>query len=366
MRFDRSGAALKIPERQLAKHLGERLLPVYLVAGDEPLLLAEALAAIRERARRAGFEDRELHVVERSFDWSALEGGADNLSLFATRKVLELRLAAPRPGDAGGRALARLAERKDPDRLLLIAVGARLDAAAAKSAWVKAIETAGAVVEVWPVERAELPRWIRDRAAVHGLKLVGAAAEALAERVEGNLLAADQELRKLALTVPRGGSGAGAPGAPGEVGTVDEAAVLEAVASSARFDVFLLTDAVLAGEAVRAFRVLAGLHEEGVAPVLVSWALARELSLLAKLKFALAGGEKIETAFARNGVWPRRRSLVGRALKRYEWQRLKGLLTQAAEVDAIVKGGLGARPWDALSRLVAAMLDVPAARRGAA
>jgi DNA polymerase-3 subunit delta len=343
---------LKIAERQLGKHLREHLLPVYLVAGDEPLLLSEALGAIRERARRAGFEDRELHVVERSFDWPALEGGADNLSLFATRKLLELRLSAPRPGDAGARALARLAQRKDPDRLLLIAVGARLDAAAAKSAWVKAIETAGAVVEVWPVERTELPRWVRDRAAAHGLKLTGSAADTLAERVEGNLLAADQELRKLALTAARG--------------EIDEAAVLEAVASSARFDVFLLTDAVLAGDAGRAVRVLAGLREEGVAPVLVSWALARELSLLAKLKFALAGGEKIETAFARNGVWPRRRGVVGKALKRYEWQRLKGLLTQAAEVDAIVKGGLGARPWDALSRLVVAMLDAPAARRGAA
>lgn len=343
---------MKIAERQLGRHLRERLLPVYLVAGDEPLLVAEAVAAIRERARSAGFEDRELHVVERTFDWPALEGGADNLSLFATRKLIELRLAAPRPGDVGARTLARLAERKDPDTLLLVAVNARLDSASAKSAWVKAIEGAGAVVEVWPVDRTELPRWISARAGGHGLKLTGAAAEALAERVEGNLLAADQELRKLALGAPRG--------------EIDEAAVLDAVGSSARFDVFLLTDAVLAGDAARAFRVLAALREEGIAPVLVSWALARELSLLAKLKFALAGGEKIETAFARNGVWPRRRGLVGHALKRYEWQRLKELLTQAAEVDAIVKGGLGARPWDALSRLVAAMLDGSAGRRGAA
>ncbi|HEU4617632.1 MAG TPA: DNA polymerase III subunit delta [Gammaproteobacteria bacterium] len=336
---------MKIPPKQLKKHLREGLLPVYLVAGDEPLLVGEALDEIRESARRAGFEDRELHVVDRGFRWDELEGGADNLSLFATRKIIELRLASPRPGDAGARTLARLAEREDRDRLLLIGVGARLDAAAAKSAWVKALDEAGALVEVWPVDRAELPAFLRARAAAYGLALENAAADALAERVEGNLLAGDQELRKLALTASR---------------EVDEATVLDSVASSARFDVFLLTDAVLGGEPARAFRVLAALREEGVQPVLVSWALARELSLLAKLKFALAGGEKIETAFARNGVWPRRRTLVGRALKRYEWPRLKGLLTQAAETDAIVKGAPGERPWDAVSRLVAAMLDRPA------
>jgi DNA polymerase-3 subunit delta len=332
--------------------LREGLLPVYLVAGDEPLLVGEALAEIRASARRAGFEDRELHVVERGFRWEELEGAAENLSLFATRKIVELRLATPRPGDAGARSLTRLVESPGRDRLLLVAVGARLDPAAAKSAWLKAVDEAGAVVEVWPVERRELPGFLRERAAAYGFKLSGPAADALAERVEGNLLAADQELRKLSLT------------AAGR--EIDEAAVLDGVASSARFDVFLLTDAVLAGEPARAFRVLAGLRDEGIQPVLVSWALARELSLLAKLKFALAGGDRIETAFARNGVWPRRRTLVGRALKRYEWQRLKGLLTQAAEVDAIVKGGLGARPWDAVSRLVIAMLDGSGARPGAA
>jgi DNA polymerase-3 subunit delta len=340
---------LKIPAKQLQRHLREQLAPVYLVAGDEPLLLGEALAAIREAARRAGFEDRELHAVERGFRWDELEREADNLSLFATRKIVELRLASPRPGDAGARSLRGLVAHPDPDRLLLIGIASRLDAAASKSAWVKAIETAGALVEVWPVERTELPRWIRERAARHGLTLTGGAAEALAERAEGNLLAADQELMKLALTAADR--------------DIDEAAILDAVANSARFDVFLLTDAVLAGEAGRALRVLAGLRAEGVQPVLVSWALARELSLLAKLKFALAGGERIETAFARNGVWRRRQGLVGGAVKRYEWERLKGLLKQAAEVDAIVKGGVGARPWDVLSRLVVAMLGGPSTRR---
>lgn len=344
---------MKIPFRQLRRHLGEKLAPAYLVAGDEPLLLGEALADIREAAGHAGFEERELHVVERGFDWDDIEASADNLSLFSTRKVVELRLASPRPGDAGARSLRRMLARPDPDRLLLLGIGARLDAATAKSAWVKAFEEAGAIVEVWPVERQELPRWIAERAARYRLELTRAAAEVLAERIEGNLLAADQELRKLSLTEPNR--------------AVDEAAVLAAVANSARFDVFLLTDAVLAGDAPRALRVLAALRAEGVQSVLVSWALARELGLLAKLKFALAAGERIEAAFARHGVWRRRQSLVRGALARYEWRRLKSLLTQALEVDALVKGGVGARPWDAVTRLVLAMLETGAPlRRGAA
>ncbi len=334
---------MKIPQRQLHKHLRERLAPAYLVAGDEPLLLGEALEAVRDAARRQGFEERELHVVDRSFKWDELEGEADNLSLFATRKIVELRLAAPRPGDAGAKTLRRLLARPDSDRLLLVGAGGRLDASTAKSVWVKAFEEAGMVVEVWPVDRVELPRWIAERAAQQRLTFSRGAAEALAERVEGNLLAADQELRKLALTA--GGR------------EIDAAAVLDAVANSARFDVFLLTDAVLAGDAPRALRVLAGLRAEGVQPVLVSWSLGRELCLLARLKFALAGGERIETAFARNGVWRRRQPLVTKALKRYEWERLKGLLKQAVDVDALVKGGLGARPWDGLGALVTAMLE---------
>src|SRR5690606_38219865 len=229
--------------------------------------------------REAGFEQRDLHVVDRTFRWDALAGSADNLSLFATRRVLELRLLSPKPGDAGARALRELAAATDPDRLLIVAVAGRVDGSAV---WVKALEKAGAHVEIWPVERAELPAWIRSRASRYRLKLTVAAAELLAERVEGNLLAADQELAKLALTGVRG--------------EIDEARVLEAVADSARFDVFRLTDAVLTGDGVRAFRVLDGLRAEGVAPVLVCWALAREIGLLVTLKFAVMSGDSLASA----------------------------------------------------------------------
>jgi DNA polymerase III subunit delta len=340
---------LKIQPSGLKRHLDGGLAPIYLVAGDEPLLVGDVLDEIRGAARRAGFETREVHAVERGFRWDELLAGAENLSLFASRRILELRLPSPRPGDQGAKALRALAEHRDPDLLVIVAIDARLDSAAASSQWVKALERAGVQVDVRPVERAELPRWIRQRGARHGLSMTAEAAALLADRVEGHLLAADQELMKLALAGPRG-----------EIG---EAEVQESVADNARFDVFRLTDAVLEGDAPRAIRVLHGLRAEGVQPVLVSWALGREIGLLSALKFAQASGERLDGVYARHRVWPKRRALLERALGRYEWRFLAALLDRAVEVDGIVKGAAGMPPWDALTRLVVAMLEPGRARR---
>jgi DNA polymerase III subunit delta len=318
---------------------------VYLVAGDEPLLVDEALEEIRVAARRGGFTTRELHVVERSFRWADLESEADNLSLFATRKIVELRMATPRPGDAGSRTIASLAERDDPDRLLLIGVGEKLDKDVQRTAWVKASEGRGVLVEVWPIDRAELPRWVQQRASAAKLKLTPSAAQLLAERVEGNLLAADQEIKRLALT------------AAGE--TVDEAEVLESVANNSRFDVFALADAVLAGETARAFKILWSLRAEGVAPVLISWALNRDIGLLAQLDYAVRHGDNLDGALQRQGVWRRRQEIVKRATRRFKTRQLAALLTQAAQVDAALKGVFPAEPWVTLTGLLIAMLSQP-------
>ena len=331
---------MKLPARQLSAHLARELAPVYLVAGDEPLLVAEALEALRVRARQDGFEHRDLHVVERGFKWAELQGNADNLSLFATRRIMELRLPSPRPGDLGARTIRALVERPDPDRFLLIAT-TKLDSAASRSAWVKCIEQSGAVVQVWPIDRSELPRWIRQRAAGASLELTTDAAEVLADRVEGNLLAADQEIQKLGLL-------------RGE-GRVDEKAVLEAVASSARFDVFRLTDALLDGNARRAMKVLDGLRTEGVEPALISWAISREICLLAGLKTAALSGESEDRNLARHGVWRQRQGLVKRALRRFQPGQLTRLVVQASEVDSVIKGIVRGRPWDELTRLAMAV-----------
>ena len=340
---------MKFNARELGARLARGLAPVYLVTGDEPLLVAEAAAEIRACARAAGFDQRDLYVVERGFKWQDVEASADTLSLFASRRVLELRLASPRPGDAGGKALERLAMSDDPDRLTLV-VTSKLDASAARSRWVKAIDKAGAVVQVWPVDRAHLPAWIERRAAALGLTLTRGATELLADRIEGHLLAADQELRKLALLEP--GS------------RIDEAKVLEAVESNARFDVFRLVDALLAGDAKRAFGVLDGLVAEGIDPVLVGWSLSRELTLLAKLHAAARRGQRLDDrALLGLGVWQRRQRLVRGALKRYSEQRVAGLLREAVAVDRIIKGNQPGDAWQAITALLLSALKPIETRR---
>lgn len=334
---------MKISPLKLAQHLDGRLASVYLVSGDEPLLVEQATDQIRAAARRQGFTEREVHTVERGFRWAELEHGMDNLSLFASRRIVELRLPSPRPGDSGARAIRSLAEARDPDRLVLIKIAAKLDGAAARSAWVKAIEQHGVAVGVWPVERSELPRWIHARAAALDLTLTPDAAELLADRVEGNLLAADQELVKLSLT--------------GRTQRLDDAAILEAVTHSARFDVFRLTDAIVAADAPRALVVLAGLRSEGTQPVLVAWALSREIGLLLRLKYAEEHGEDLDNALARYGVWRKRRAALKQAVRRLPRERLVALLSRAAAVDLTLKGLERGDPWEALTGLVLAALD---------
>ena len=332
---------MRVNGRQLGGHLARQLLPAYLVAGDEPLLVSEAAAQIRDRARRDGFEQRDYFVVERGFDWQELTAGADNLSLFASRRIIELNLPKPQPGAAGGRALRDLVQRPDPDRLLLIATR-KLDSSASRSAWVKAIDNAGAVIRVWPVERPQLPAWIRQRAQELGLGLSSATAEWMADRVEGNLLAADQEVRKLVLLLGQG--------------SADDAAVRDAVASNPRFDVFRLADALLAGQAKRALRILDGLRAEGAAPSLVLWAISRDLGLLAKLKFAARNGAIAAPVLQRHGVWQRRQPLVKRALERLEAAPLTELIVQAAETDRVIKGVQAGNAWQQLTSLVLSIL----------
>jgi DNA polymerase-3 subunit delta len=342
---------LKLPLKQLSSHLDKGLAGTYLVAADEPLLVAEAADDIRQAARARGFEERELHVVDRGFRWDALTASADSLSLFSSRRIIEVRLSSPRPGDAGAKAIRALSENSDPDRLLLITVQAKLDAAAQRSVWAKTVERHGVVVEIWPVGRSELPRWITARARRRGISIARDAAELLADRVEGNLLAADQEIAKLALIH--------------DGAEIDTGAVLGSVASSARFDVFRLSDAIVAGDLRRALSVLAGLESDGTHPTLIAWAVVREIDLLARLKSAAARGQSVDSLMGRLRVWRNRQPLLKRALARYSLDELEALLARAAEVDRAVKGAGREQPWEAVTGLVLALLAPERGRRSA-
>lgn len=327
------GANVKISSDQVERELERGLASAWLVAGDEPLLVGEAADAIRRRARDDGYTEREIFFVERGFDWGSLLGSSLSLSLFAERRILEVRLPTAKPGAEGGRVLAALVNDPPPDTVLLVIAG-KLERDAYSSAWFKAFEAKAVVVQAWPVEIGRLPQWITTRAGRHGLKLDAAGARLLAERVEGNLLAAHQEIEKLALTHGRG--------------VVSEDEVAAAVANSARYDVFQLGEAALGGDAARALRILEGLRGEGTEPTLVLWAVCREVRALAH---ARTGGPP--PGYGRQAE--RRAALIAGASRRTAGRSLAPLLEQAGRIDRQIKGLATGDPWGGLAMLVAVL-----------
>ncbi|MGH8265699.1 MAG: DNA polymerase III subunit delta, partial [Steroidobacteraceae bacterium] len=281
-----------------------------------------------------GFTEREVHFLERASDWDEVRGSARNRSLFGERRVLEIRMPGGKPGDAGNAALISMLEARDPDTVFLILTG-RLEARAQGADWVRAVEAHGAWVQIWPVDPARLVPWLRGRCRQLKLAANDAALQLLAERTEGNLLAAHQELGKLALLA---GSG-----------PVTPESVLASVADSARFDVFQLSEAVLAGAPGRALRVLAGLRAEGTEPTLVLWGLTRALHDAWNTLQAPLGGE-------RRG-WQRHSAALGEARRRAPRMAFADLTARAARADRMIKGQLrdAGDAWDELALLAAAL-----------
>jgi DNA polymerase-3 subunit delta len=316
---------VSLSPEQLEAGLARRLAPAYLIAGDEPLLIQECADAIRRRAREQGFAEREVHTVERGFDWAAFAGDLSSMSLFASRRLVELRLKTPAAADGGTELFARFAAHP-PDDIVLLAISPKLGGRGQQPAWVKAFAQVGELVEVRPVEPPELPSWIQGRLRRVGLRADAEAVRLLAERVEGNLLAAHQEIEKLRLL-------------HGE-GELDAEAVRAAVADSARFDIFKLADAAVAGDLARALRILAGLKAEGLAIPQVLWPLVREIRGLVRVRWLMDEGLAPQAAMQRAGVWRNRAGMVARAVARHDGRSLRALARHAALVDRMSKGAL--------------------------
>lgn len=338
---------MRVKPEQLASHLKRGLAPVYLVSGDEPLQSEEAQEAIRAAARDQGFEERIVLQADQRFDWSLLAQYADSPSLFAHKRLFDVRMPGGKPGHAGAEVLMRYAQRPSPTDVLLLSMG-KLDSSARNSAWYKALERAGAVIQVWPVETARLPAWITQRARTVGLNLSSEAAALLGERVEGNLLACAQEIRKLSLLY-------------GET-AVDVKTLVAAVADSARYDVFDLVETALQGEVARTLRILDGLRSEGVEATLVVWALTREMRTLAGMAHDLGRGMDIQEVLRKHRVWDRRKGRVGLALRRHRADAWLQMLSSAARVDRVIKGRLPGDPWEELKGLALAMCGVKVLR----
>ncbi len=328
---------MKIQANQLSSYLGKSLAPCYLVTGDEHLLVAEALDAIRAAARDQGFTTRDLHVAATGFDWNQLRASAGNLSLFAEKQIIELRLPTGKPGRVGGQAIVDMIAHAGPELLFVVSTP-KLDRSSASSKWAKAIEGAGMMVQVWPIGVRDLPGWIAARMRREGLDPDRGAVNLIAERVEGNLLAASQEIEKLRLL-------------HGE-GKVSADDVSHAVANSSRYDVYKLADAALAGDAKRALRILAGLRAEGVEPVIVMWSLTRELRTLAKLDDIIRQGQDLSGGMQKAGVWRNRQGLVRSCVGRHQHGDFHRLLKLARRADAAAKGQLQADPWQLATEII--------------
>jgi DNA polymerase-3 subunit delta len=314
---------------------GAELRPVYLLAGEEHLLLLEAADALRARARELGYVEREVLDADGSFDWSDLTMAAASMSLFATRRVIDLRLPGGRPGKDGSAAIIKYCDQPAPDTVLLISCTQW--SKQHEGAWVSAVEKAGSFVPLWPLKPNEFRDWIAQRMTRSGLKPDADAIEALAERVEGNLLAAAQEIDKLKLLH------GDAP--------LDAATLEDLVADSARFDVFRLADAALAGDGARALRVLAGLRAEGEqVPGLMGW-LLNQLQMLARL----AGSGNLSGALRTERIWPAREGLYRKALQRADAAHWERCLAEASLIDKVSKGRDTGDAWLQLERLIAAI-----------
>lgn len=332
----------KVSVEQLNRHL-EPLAPIYLVSGDEPLLVQEASDTIRNAARKAGFVQREVFHADAQFQWQDMLLSANSLGLFAEKKLLELRLSSTKINDSGRKVLEQYSSSAQQDNVLLL-IAPKLDGAAKKTSWFKALDRVAVVVTIWPIPAAQFPRWIERRLRQAGLRADSQAIETLASRVEGNLLAAVQEIEKLKLLCD------------GDL--VDYATMAEVVADSARYNVFGLLDTAMAGRAHHASNTVLGLKSEGTEPAIILWALARELRTLIKIKSATEQGQALAAAAKRNGVFDKRLSIVRASIERLTMTQLELLLRRCVQVDKSIKGLDKSDPWATILDIVLALAGV--------
>ncbi len=333
---------MKLRGEQLGAHLKRGLPTLWLVTGDEPLLVDEACATLRNAARAQGYDERQSYQSETGFDWKGWMASFDSLSLFSSRRLIELRLPTGKPGIEGGKVLETWAHNPPADTLLLITTP-KLDKASLGTIWAVAMEAKGVLLQTAPPPLERLPDWIGERLARHGLKTDRETLLWLAARVEGNLLAAHQEIEKLALLLP-----------PGQM---DQETVRGAVTDVARYDITDLSEAFLKGDAVRYCRVLDGLRAEGEALVLILAYLGGEVRTLYRIAAGLHRGERLPALMQAARVWDSRQPLIQRALQRTDLGKLVWAMRGLSRLDRAAKGLLREDTWDELKQLGLALMN---------
>ena len=314
---------MKTKPEQLAALLGKKSNQVYLVTGNETLIIEECCDLIRAKLKADGFDEREVLHVEAGFKWEYLLECANALSLFADKRLIEIRLGSQKINKAASKILLEYLTFAPPENTLLL-IGDKLDGAAKKSAWYKKIDQQGCIVEVWPIETQQLPNWLKKRAAAQNLQLEDEAIAVLCDRIEGNLLAAKQEIDKLLLLQKNT--------------PLSAADIINAVSDSSRYDVFALMDAIVLGDSTRSLKILQVLRQEALEPTIILWAISRELRLLHELKTGLNQGKSYESLCGSLRVWGKKKQTLQQAAMRLNFEQLEALLHQCATVDQIIKG----------------------------
>lgn len=343
---------MKIKPEQLTRTLASNSLPLYWLSGDEPLLMQESADLIRASYRDNGFSEREVFNVDKSFNWSTFSQATGNLSLFSDRKIIELRLSNAKLDEPGKKAIQHYLDDLNPDYLILIS-GPRLDAATLKTKWFSQIESKGALIQIWPINRENLAPWLEQRLRRDGIQADMEAVRLLADKVEGNLLAAMQEIEKLKLL---------AGGEPGSPIKLDAKTVMQVVADSSRYNVYQLIDTTLLGDTVRSQKMLAGLRNEGVYPLVILGALTRELRSLLPMLEKKDQGQGVNAIIQSHRVWFNRKQAVSSVLARISTNLIWQLLDHARLIDQSIKGMSHANPWDELSLILLKLAGSPVTR----
>lgn len=326
---------MKVYPDKLASHLSKSVSPIYIVSGDEPLLVQEIADQIRAGLKSKGYLERQLFHVDGSFDWQDVLFSANSMSLFSEQKILELRMTSAKPGDKGSKALQAYIDEPPEDTTMLLILP-RINKPTQNTKWFKAVEAKGLFVQVWPIEKKDLPRWIGQRMQAAGLRPDRNAVQVLIDRLEGNLLAAAQEVERLKLL--------------SDDGQVTAELVQTSVANNARYDVFGLIDVAVGQDKKQTFRMLQGLRNEGAEVMYLNSMLARELRMLIQVQTALSAGQPPGTVFKKFRIWDKRKSLVSRCIKERSKDQLLSCLSLSAKVDSAVKGMQDADPWIELEK----------------
>ena len=332
----------------LEAHLQKGLQPLYVLVGDEPLAQRESLDAIRAAARSQGFDERTGLTVERHFNWQQIHSFGQSISLFSSRRLLEISIASGKPGLDGGKALQALATKPLPDATVVIILPA-LERESKSSAWFSALENNAVMVLLNEVTATQLPQWIAARLKLQAQYASEETLEFLAHQVEGNLLAANQEIQKLGLLYPKG--------------DLSNEVVRDAVLNVSRYDAFQLGEAVLAGDTARTVRVLQGLQDEGENAVAVMNPLMWVLRPLVRIKLAEMRGENVNNAMMSARIYGDRQHLVKRALSRLSLRQLEAALQKLADIDKTAKGVMAGDAWLEISRLCFGLARVTNAKR---